>query len=78
MSREYAGYLGCLGMIVALVRGVVHSAGFEGTVLQGVAALVVFALVGLVVGGIASGVVDESVRTQLERRLAEADQAEAA
>ncbi|TWT31265.1 hypothetical protein KOR34_46410 [Posidoniimonas corsicana] len=78
MARDYAGYLGCLGMIVALLRGAVHGAGIDGTILQGVASLAAFAAVGAVIGAIAETVVDESVKTQLEKQLAEADPAEAA
>lgn len=76
MAQDYAGYLGSLGMIVALLRGAVHQAGLEGTILQGVAALAVLAAVGAVLGAIAQSVVDESVRSKLEQQLAEAQQAE--
>ncbi len=78
MSRVYAGYLGCLGMIAALLRGVKDGSGIEGTVLQGVAAMAALAVIGAWLGAIAQSVVDESVRAQLEKQLAEADAAEAA
>lgn len=75
MARDFAGYLGGLGMIVALLRGVMHGAGIDGTILQAVAGLASFAVVGAVIGAIAETVVDESVKTQLEKQLAEADSA---
>lgn len=78
MARDFAGYLGSLGMIVALLRGAVHGGGIDGTILQGVACLASFAVVGAVIGAIAESVVDESVKTQLEKQLAEAEKAEAA
>lgn len=64
-------------MIVALLRGAVHGAGVEGSILQGVGCLAAFAAVGAVIGAIAQSVVDESVMTQLEKQLAEAEPAEA-
>ena len=76
MAQEFAGYLGSLGMIVALLRGAVHQAGVEGTILQGVASLAVLAAVGAVLGAIAQTVVDESVRRKLEQQLAAAQQDE--
>ncbi|TWT65404.1 hypothetical protein Pla123a_48720 [Posidoniimonas polymericola] len=77
MARDFAGYLGSLGMIVALMRGAMHGGGIDGTILQAVASLASFAVVGAVIGAIAETVVDESVRTQLEKQLAEVESAEA-
>ncbi|MEN0109164.1 MAG: hypothetical protein AAF805_00430 [Planctomycetota bacterium] len=71
MARAYAGWLGTLGMAFTLLRGALAGGGFEGTVLQAVFALLALAVVGAVVGAIAEATVDEAVRTQLERQLAE-------
>lgn len=73
MAREYAGFLGSLGMAVVLARGAFHGAGVEGTILQSVLALGALAVAGLVAGAIAESVVDEAVRQKLEERLSELD-----
>jgi hypothetical protein len=65
-------------MIAALLRGMKDGAGIEGTVLHGVAAMAALAVVGALLGAVARSVVDESVRAQLEKQLAEADAAEVA
>lgn len=78
MARTYAGILGYLAMAVTLLRGALHGAGFEGSVAQGLVAMVIMALVGAVVGGVAQWTVDESVRTSLEKQLASMGGSEAA
>lgn len=75
MARAYAGFLGSLGMTVALARGAVHGAGFEGTVLQAVIAMAALAAVGAVVGSIATSTVDEAIRSKLQQQLADANEA---
>ncbi|MGL4514200.1 MAG: hypothetical protein ACRCT8_14005 [Lacipirellulaceae bacterium] len=73
MAQSYAGVLGCLGMAVAMARGALAGAGFEGTATTAVTALVTFAAVGGLVGWIAEATIDESVRQRLEAELAEID-----
>lgn len=70
MGRIYAGILGSLAMAVVLGRGVMDSAGVEGTLSTAIIALVIFAVVGSVLGQIAQSTVDESVRQQIEMELA--------
>lgn len=77
MSRAYAGFLGFLGMSVALLRGVKDGAGLEGAVTEAVLAMAALAAVGAATGAIARSTVDASIRATLERQLAEADAAEA-
>ena len=71
MARTYAGVLGFLGMGITLLRGAIAGAGLEGTVSTAVTAMVALALVGFVVGWIAEATIDESVRAQMEKQLAE-------
>ncbi len=71
MARAYAGVLGFLGMGITLLRGAIVGAGFEGTVTSAVYAMVSLALVGFVVGWIAEATIDESVRSKMEKQLAE-------
>lgn len=70
MGRIYAGILGPLAMTVVVVRGIKDSSGVEGTLLTAIVALVVYAVIGFVVGAIAQSTVDESVRRKLEQQLA--------
>jgi hypothetical protein len=70
MGRVYAGILGTLAMAVVICRGLKDSAGVEGTLAVALLALVVFALVGAILGHIAQTTVDESVRLTIEQELA--------
>lgn len=70
MGRTYAGILGPLAMAVAICRGLAESGGVEGTLSWATVCLVVFSIVGAVVGHIAQSTVDESVRMKLELQLA--------
>jgi hypothetical protein len=70
MGRLYAVTLGSLAMAVVLCRGVMNSAGVEGNLTQAMLSMIVFAVVGSVLGHIAQTTVDESVRLKIERELA--------
>ncbi|MEM6329297.1 MAG: hypothetical protein AAF790_03495 [Planctomycetota bacterium] len=72
MARAFAGTMGCLGMVVTLLRGVKEAAAVEATIASALTAMVVLAVVGGVLGAIAQATVDESVRVQLSKELAEA------
>lgn len=69
MGRQFAASLGYLAAALVLLHGVLMGAGVEGTLLRSVMALVVFALVGLVLGTIAETTIVHSVRDQFERAL---------
>jgi len=69
MGRVYAGILGPLAMTVVICRGWLASGGVEGTLTLATASLSLFAVVGAVVGQIAQGTIDESVRSRLEQQL---------
>jgi hypothetical protein len=70
MGRLYAGILGYLAMAAVLCRGVINSAGVEGSLIQAMLSMFVFAVLGSVLGHIAQTTVDESVRLKIERELA--------
>ena len=53
MGRSYAGILGPLAMTIVILRGVADGAAADATLWGSVVALAGFALVGMVVGGIA-------------------------
>lgn len=70
MGRTYAGILGPLAMAVVICRGLVESDGVEGTLSLATVYLIVFSVVGAIIGHIAQATVDESVRAKLELQLA--------
>jgi hypothetical protein len=70
MSRVYAGILGPLAMAVVICRGWLDSGGVEGTLSLATVYLVVFSIIGALVGHLAQTTVDESVRSKLEQQLA--------
>ena len=69
MGRVYAGILGPLAMAVMICRGWLCTGGVENTLGLATAYLVVFSVVGAIVGQIAQATVDESVRSQLQQQL---------
>jgi hypothetical protein len=69
VGRTYAGILGSLAMAVVLVRGVMAGGGAEESLIHAVAAMIVFGLIGLVVGGIASWMVEEAVYAQVQQEV---------
>jgi hypothetical protein len=69
MSRLYAGIFGYLAMSVAICRGWLGSAGVEGTLTWAVISMVVFAVVGAILGHIAQATIDQSVQAKLELEL---------
>jgi hypothetical protein len=70
MGRVYAGILGTLAMAVVICRGALESGGVENTLSLAIVYLVLFSLVGALIGQIAQATVDESVRSKLEQQLA--------
>lgn len=69
MGRIYAGVLGTLAMTVVLFRGALDAGGIEGTLTMAIVAMIVFAVIGSILGYIAQATIDESVRLKLERQL---------
>jgi len=70
VAKTYAGILGSLAMVVALVRGVMSAGGVEETIVQSLMALLGFGLLGLVIGGVASWIVEDAVYTQVQQEVA--------
>ena len=77
MGRAYAGVLGYLAAALTLFRGFMARGGVEGTLVTAIVVMVIFALIGYVLGSIAQATVDHSVRQQLESSLAAAQTTEA-
>lgn len=76
MARIYAGIFGLVAFLTMLARGVIREADPESTVFAAWCALVVFAMVGYVLGWIAGRIVDESVAAKLAAEVKASQQAE--
>jgi hypothetical protein len=70
MGRAYAGSLGLLACVIILIRGLVHGAGAEATILAASGGLFLFAFVGYVAGQLADMLVRESVASQFQTAMA--------
>jgi hypothetical protein len=71
MGRAYAGILGPLAFALLAARGVGSGWGAEPTLLAAIAALFVFAALGYVTGQLADYLVNQSVRTQFNKAMAD-------
>ncbi|MDZ4658904.1 MAG: hypothetical protein SH868_15115 [Bythopirellula sp.] len=69
MARTYAGILALVGMLFVLFRAIKDGAGFDGTMIQALAAMGLLAAVGLIVGTIAEATIDESVRQRMQAEI---------
>ena len=69
MARTYAAVMALLAMLVVLVREMKNRAGFEGTISTALIWMILFGMIGLVVGAIAQATVDQSVLRVVEEEL---------
>jgi tetrahydromethanopterin S-methyltransferase subunit C len=72
MARTYAGVLGSLAFFAVLARSVIHTVPAEAAIEQAIIGLMLFAVIGAVVGQLAGWIVDDSVRTRLAAEVAAA------
>jgi hypothetical protein len=63
--------MGLLGMVVLLLRAMVHGSSLDVTTPRAVIGMLSFLVVGAIVGAIAKRTVDDSVRLQLKKELDE-------
>lgn len=70
MARIYAGILGPIAFLTTLSRGVLHDGGTDSILFSAWCALLVFSLVGYVVGRVAEQTVEESVHRRVAVELA--------
>ena len=73
MARTYAAVMALLAMLVVLIRAMKNHAGFEGTISNALLWMILFGMVGLVVGMIAQATVDQSVLKIVDDELAIAE-----
>lgn len=73
MSRAYGGILGPLALITVLTREFSSSAGASTKLFHAWLALVVFAVLGSIIGYLAGRIVEDSVRAQISAEMAIAE-----
>jgi hypothetical protein len=69
LVRLFASIMGLLGMVIMLLRALLHGSSLDATAPKAVMAMLVLSIVGAIVGAIAKGVVDDSVSLQLKRKM---------
>ena len=69
MVRLFASIMGLLGMVVMLLRAMIHGSSLDAIAPKAIIGMLAFSVVGAVVGAIAKWTVDDSVRMQLKREL---------
>ncbi len=72
MARTHADVMALLAILVVLMRAMKNHAGFEGTITNALVWMILFGIVGFVVGMIAEATVDQSVLKAVEDELAAA------
>ncbi len=70
MARIYAGILGPLALLTTIVHGILHARQEEAILQTAWWNLLVFAVIGAVVGWIAGQTIEESVSMTVSRQLA--------
>ena len=70
MVRTFASIMGLLGMSLILLRAMIHGSSMAGTAPKAIVGMLIFSVVGAIVGAIAKGVVDDSVQIQLKQEVA--------
>ncbi len=73
VGRIYAGVLGLLAMVTIVLRGVKNGSGPEATMSSALCGLLVFAVIGFLVGEWARWIVDDSVRFKFHAKLLAAE-----
>ncbi|MGA2062966.1 MAG: hypothetical protein ABSG67_21035 [Thermoguttaceae bacterium] len=71
MARIYCGILGLLSFLTTLVRGWIHGGDTESILRTAWLNLLLFGVIGLVIGWIAERIVEESVNARLAGELSE-------
>jgi hypothetical protein len=64
VARLYAGILGLLAFVTTLVRGMLHGGGPESVLWSAWCNLLLFTVVGCLVGGIARWIVEDAVHSR--------------
>jgi outer membrane lipoprotein SlyB len=71
MGRRYAAVLGLLAFAAVLVRGTLAGGALESTLGHAIFCLLVFTILGAIIGRVAQWIVEDAIRAQLTVELAE-------
>jgi hypothetical protein len=71
MGRRYAAVLGLLAFAAVLVRGTIAGGALESTLGHAILCLMVFTILGAILGRVAQWIVEDAIRAQLTAELAE-------
>ena len=69
MGRQYAGMLGSIALVTSVLRGLVHGTPAVRVLTMAAVSLVMFSVVGYVVGELAGWIVLTSVRARIAAEL---------
>lgn len=69
MARTFAGFFGSLAMLVALARGVLQGGSADSTLLAAWCCLLVFSVLGYLIGWIAGSTIEQSVSSMVAAEL---------
>ncbi len=70
MAQIYAGILGPLAFVTAIVRGMIHGGGADEVLPGAWCCLLLFAVAGAILGLVGEWVVEDAVRTKIRAELA--------
>jgi hypothetical protein len=71
VARIYGGILGLVAFLTTLARGWIHGGDTQSILWNGWLGLLLFSIIGLVIGWIAGRIVEESVSARLAVELSE-------
>ena len=77
MARNYAGFLGLVAFVATVAQGIIHGAGTQSTLFHAWLSLLVFVVIGYILGAIAAWVVDDAIASRVNAELAAAREAKA-
>ncbi len=69
MAQTYCGILGLVAFLTTLARGWIHGGDVQSTMWNGWLNLLLFSIVGVVIGWIAESIVDDSVNARLAAQM---------
>ncbi len=69
MAHAYAARLGCIAMIFGLTRTILQDGGIISGVVGGLLLLIIFAVVGFVIGSLAENMIRQSLEVNFRKRV---------
>jgi len=69
VARNYSGFLGLVAFVATVAQGIIHGAGTQKTLFQAWLSLLVFVVIGYVLGAIAAWIVDDAIASRVNAEL---------